>query len=207
MPPCVIVFAKAPIPGRVKTRLIPLLGAERAALLHQAFVRDALDLLRSLPAEIELHTDVPSDAWRDAGVSSKLQIPGDLGARMVSALTGALAAGHPVACILGADIPALTRGHVTDLFSRTEDLALGPAEDGGYWGIAARRVGPDMFRGVAWSSAEACRQTLEAAERCGLTTCLGTLCWDVDEPSDLKRLRTLVDLPRYTKAWVEGFAE
>ncbi len=203
MPPCVILFAKAPIPGRVKTRLIPLLGRERAALLHEAFVQDAFELLRSLPAEIELHTDVPWDAWENAGVSTRIQVSGDLGSRMLAALAGALRAGHPLACIVGADVPALTAGHVADLLGRTEDVALGPTEDGGYWGIAARRVDPGMFRGVEWSSADACRQTVEAADRCGLRTCLGMCCWDVDEPADLERLRASVGLGRFTKEWIE----
>ena len=176
----VILFAKAPIPGRVKTRLTPPLGADRAAALYQSLVTDLLCRL-TLHFNVELHTDIETDAWRELQVPRRLQVQGDLGERMLAALQGRHAA------IVGGDIPDLPVDHVETLLASTADVTLGPAEDGGYWGIAVRRTHPDMFRGVAWSTPSALVQTAAACCRAGLTVAMGPLWHDLDTPEDLAR--------------------
>jgi len=196
-----ILFAKAPIPGSVKTRLAPALGPARAAELHRAFVADTIGKLcefRHL-ADIELHTDILTDAWKEAGVTRQVQTPGDLALKLVHALTEALRSGRPQAMILGGDSPTLPRAHIQRLMDSTSDVALGPCEDGGYYAIACRRTDPRMFAGVAWSTPNVLEQTERAARACGLTVERGDVWYDVDEPEDLLRLAAEPELPYHTR--------
>jgi glycosyltransferase A (GT-A) superfamily protein (DUF2064 family) len=109
--------------------------------------------------------------------------------------------GNEPVCILGSDAPTLPPEHVAGLIESAADVTLGPAEDGGYWGICFRRVMRGMFEGVEWSSAKTLNQTVEAAHRAGLTTSIGSVWWDVDEPDDLQRLLRSPDLPRHIAEW------
>ena len=203
MRPAIILFAKAPVPGRVKTRLATRYSPEQAAELHRAFVRDALRMLHTLTprADLELQTDAPTDAWRDIKVARSLQVTGDLGCRMLHALRRALAAGRPQAMIVGSDVPTLPAGHLSRLLRAKVDVALGPAVDGGYYAIACRKTHPRMFAGVEWSGARALRDTVRAAEACGLTVELGETWFDIDSPGDLVRLASSPNLPPHTEEW------
>ena len=190
MRPVIVVFAKAPRPGFVKTRLG--LEPEVAAQLHEAFVRDALALAGE---RAELHTDVETEAWRNVDVPRRLQVAGDLGARMLAALP---------ALILGSDAPSLPASHLGELIATPGDVVLGPAEDGGYWAILARRTHPHMFEGVEWSTARTREQTIAACRACGLSVSLGLEWFDVDEPAGLRRLALRPDLlSARTRALIE----
>jgi len=187
----IILFARAPVPGNVKTRLLPALTPEQAASLHEAFVRDMIRLIRSAQprADCELWTDTYTDAWPELSVTRKVQISGDLGLKMLHAAQSALSGGATSVVILGADSPTLPPAHLSDLMDSASDVALGPAEDGGYWGIAISRVHPAMFRDVPWSTAATLEATRQACVKAGLTVGLGRLWYDVDSPADLQRLR------------------
>jgi rSAM/selenodomain-associated transferase 1 len=200
MRPAIILFAKAPVAGRVKTRLEPALGAEAALELHKAFVLDMLDKLSTLSgaAAIELHTDIETDVWRPPNVVLRTQISGDLGSRMLHALGGKWA------CIVGSDAPTLPVSHIEALLASPADVALGPCEDGGYYAVSCRCTHSDMFRGVEWSSARALEQTEESARRCGLTVARGPGWYDVDRPEDLRRLGDEANLPKHTRLWFEA---
>lgn len=196
MQPVIIVFAKAPAAGRVKTRLIPALGAEGAARLHAAMVEDSLaNLLTYGLGAVELHTDTETDAWRQFEVPRRLQHEGDLGLKMFHALSGGLARGFDQAVILGSDSPDLPTGHLSGLLALDADVALGPAEDGGYYAIAARRVDPGMFAGVGWGSARALEQTCAACRSCGLSVAKGLTWGDIDTEHDLEKLAGNVRAP------------
>lgn len=194
-----IVFAKAPIPGRVKTRIAAHTSTAFATELHAAFVADLLARLRgdlSL-GEVELHTDTPWDDWQSFAVPMMLQHPGDLGQRMFHALQNALARGYSSATILGSDIPAVPIAHLHALRDTFSDVSLGPTPDGGYYAICARRLHPDMFRSVRWSSPHALADTINACNDAGLSTSLGPPFFDVDELTDLPSLDPyLQELPR-----------
>ena len=193
MQPLIVVFAKAPRPGLVKTRL----GLEPAvaAQLHESFVGDALALARTASDRVELHTDVETAAWSDLPIPRRLQIDGDLGVRMLAALP---------ALIIGSDAPSLPLAHLTALIATPGDVVLGPAEDGGYWGLLARRRDERMFDGVEWSTQHTREQTIAACEACGLHVALGPEWFDVDEPTDLRRLAARPEsLRASTRALIE----
>ena len=181
----VILFAKAPVPGRVKTRLAAAVGMAQAAALHRAFVADMIEKLKPLGL-LELHTDIETDEWSDFQVTRRLQSTGDLGERMYAAFRGA---SHLPAILIGSDAPSLPVGHLEILISSKADIALGPAEDGGYYAIFCRKLNSHMFDGVEWSAAGTLEQTVRAVASVGLSLELGPVWWDVDEPKDLDRLR------------------
>jgi rSAM/selenodomain-associated transferase 1 len=202
-----ILFAKVPVAGHVKTRLAAEIGAVRAAELHRAFVADTLAKLRQFTdvADIELHTDTPTDAWTELAVARDVQTPGGLQLKLLHAFEGALQAGRPQVMILGSDSPTLPRAHVQRLLDSAADVALGPCEDGGYYAIACRRVHSGMFAGVEWSTANVLEQTERAAQRCGLSVERGDLWYDVDGPEDLTRLLAEADLPPCTRQVVHSY--
>lgn len=205
MRPVILVFAKAPIPGRVKTRLHTVLTPDQAAGLHKAFVFDTLESLNQLAhsVDIELHSDIQhASEWP---IPHRLQAQGDLGQRMLAALAQAFGEGRPQALILGADSPTLPVAYLQQLLSAPADVALGPSEDGGYYAICARKIHEAMFAGVEWSTGFVLSQTRSACARAGLSVQLGTPWWDVDEPADLHRLRREKYLPRHTRAILEGY--
>ena len=183
----VILFAKAPVAGRVKTRFGAAIGMGWAARFHSAFAADTA----ARAAEryrIELHTDVAGNAWPEINAERRLQCDGPLGQRMYTALDDALRRGWEQVAILGSDAPDLPAGHLNAIFASGADVALGPAEDGGYWGICCRRVAAGMFDGVEWSTPRALAGTVAACERAGLSVSCGPVWPDVDELADLRRL-------------------
>ncbi|MBV6431448.1 MAG: hypothetical protein IANPNBLG_01579 [Bryobacteraceae bacterium] len=186
--PVILLFAKAPVAGKVKTRLSPPLGEEQAVRVHKALVAGMWTRLGELrEADRELHTDGETDAWPDA-VPRKLQSGGDLGARIFAALDEALAKGRPKAMIVGSDTAGLPPRLLRDLLESRSDVALGPAYDGGYYAICCRKVKAAMFDEVRWSTGHTLTDTVRGALRCGLTVHVGEPWFDIDTADDLKRL-------------------
>ena len=175
----VLVFAREARAGRVKTRLIPLLGEQGAARLHARLVRRAVGTARAARlGAVEL-------VW------ARRQRGADLGERMRHALARALRRA-PRAILIGADCPAL---RARDLRRAARWLAGGadavfaPAEDGGYALIGLRRVSPRLFAGVAWGGAQVMAQTRERLAALGWRWRELPAVWDVDRPEDYRRLQ------------------
>ena len=193
----VIVFAKAPAPGAVKTRLIPLLGAEGAAALHARLLRQTLETARAASfLRIELHgtPDINDPFFRFCAahfaVALAAQAGGDLGARMLAAFVSALAA-HPQALLLGSDCPALTARHLRQADRALRDGAdavFVPCEDGGYALIGLRRVDARLFDGVAWGGENVMADTRARLNGLGWRWRELETLWDVDRPEDYARL-------------------
>lgn len=204
----IALFATAPVSGKVKTRLAPLVDGDEAARLHTAFVADTLEMLGSLAglAEIELSTDTETDAWRGFAVTRTLQSEGDIGERMLGAIERLLAAGRRPVVILGSDSPTLPASHVLHLLRTKADVAFGPTEEGAFYAVACRRSSPRMFQDVVWSSPFALETALDAARRCELTVEIGPRWFDVNNPRDLDRLRACRHIPRHTAGWFESWA-
>jgi len=185
-----LVFARAPVPGRAKTRLIPRLGAWAAARLQERFTRRALGLARGYATE--LHGTGRHRFFLSLGVPFVLQQGEDLGARMHHAARRALRR-HPSVIIIGTDCPVLTRrdlGRAARLLC-SHDVVLMPAEDGGYALIGMRRAPAALFAGIDWGSGKVFAETVQRLERSGLRWRAMRTVWDVDRPQDLERLRSL----------------
>jgi glycosyltransferase A (GT-A) superfamily protein (DUF2064 family) len=177
----VLVFSRAPVPGRVKTRLVPRLGEWGAARLHARLTAHALRTAGAAGCgPVELH-----DTAKQRGA--------DLGERMHRALSRALRR-HRGAIVIGSDCPAL---RPADLARAARWLAggcevvLSPAEDGGYVLIGARRISTRLFSGIAWSGAEVYATTVQKLDSLGYRWRALRRLWDVDRPEDLERLKWL----------------
>jgi rSAM/selenodomain-associated transferase 1 len=198
MSQCVVVYAKAPIPGEAKTRLIPAIGAENAAMLHAALIERALENAVQTKYTVELccapNADAAffedcADTW-DCVLSD--QGFGGLGERMLRTLDELLSEFSGVA-IVGADCPAVSHQHIREAMAKLDrnDVAIIPAEDGGYVLIAAMKTHPEMFTGINWGSDEVFHQQCEALGKVGLRYAVLAPLWDIDRPEDLARLAEL----------------
>ena len=193
----VLVFARAPLPGRAKTRIAARLGDWRAARLQARLVDRALALARaSRCGPVELYgTPRARHALflrgrRRFGVTLRTQRGGDLGERMQRALAAALRR-HRHAILIGVDAPALRARDLRRALRALQggcDVALSPAEDGGYALIACRRAPRALFNGVAWGTSRVLAQTAARLERLRFRWRALRTVWDVDRPDDLGRL-------------------
>jgi rSAM/selenodomain-associated transferase 1 len=192
----VAVFAKAPVPGAVKTRLAAVLGDEGAARLHAELVRHALATAVEAgagPVELWCSPDENhaffQQCAREFGVPLKRQRGAHLGERMRDAAEEAHAEGWPIV-IIGADCPALTASHLRLAAHalRTQDVVLVPAEDGGYVLVALSKPVQGLFEGVAWGSDEVMAQTRTRLAGAKAQWVEFPALWDVDRPADYARL-------------------
>lgn len=184
----VIVFARAPLPGRTKTRLIPALGAAGAARLQARLTRRTLNTARAArPARVELHGD---GRVCNLHVPQRRQLGRDLGERMHRSLAAGLRRFARVV-LIGSDCPAL---RARDLRRAVRWLAAGadavfaPAEDGGYALIAVRRTPAGLFDGVRWGTGTVMDETRARMKRLGWRWRELAPVWDVDRPEDYRRL-------------------
>lgn len=188
----ILVMAKAPIPGTVKTRL--RLEPDAAARLQAALIGDTVEKARAL-AQTTL-AGAPRDDLRliedliPGDVPLIAQPEGDLGTRMLAATTTLFAESPDPVLILGTDAPTLPPAAILDAASAlaTRDLAIIPSTDGGYVLLGLREPHEAVFSGIEWSTAGVYRQTLGRAGEAGLSVYEGEAWYDVDEVRDLLRL-------------------
>lgn len=192
-----IIFAKAPIPGQVKTRLCPPLTPDEAASLHGSFVLDALERSRGLPmVDRILACDPSSDhvffkiMGERHGVRLIDQVGEDLGARMEHASAGAFARGYRLVLIVGSDLPTLQPAMYLQSLEllASHDVVLGPALDGGYYLIGLTRPAPGLFTDIPWSTDQVLLLTRQKAETLGWSTALLPSSRDVDRIDDVLAL-------------------
>lgn len=191
----IIIFAREPIPGRTKTRLIRAIGKDNAAALADAFNRDALaKAKRLMPAELVIAGSAPGGAKRsryfknlaqEFGAWVVEQGTGHLGARMAAAMRPFTNAGG--AMVMGTDTPSLPHKLLlknAELFENNP-LVIAPTLDGGYYLIALRSKLPDIFKPMSWGGPDVLATTLARLRAAGEPYCLGPWWYDVDRPIDL----------------------
>ena len=197
-----VIFAKAPIPGQVKTRLCPPLTPDEAATLHGSFVLDILERTKAAVAKLKLPIDrylacAPSVTHvffkileERQGVKLIDQVGDDLGARMNRTFKTLFAQGYRQVFLMGTDVPTLPLDHFKQALTSLEkhDLALGPAFDGGYYLIGLKRPAPELFADIPWSTDQVLRLTQEKATGIGLKVSLIQPWRDVDTLADLEAL-------------------
>ena len=199
----IAVFARAPIAGQAKTRLIPRLGASGAARLQRQLTERSLARARSVRgARVTLWTtvdDAEARALADAARASvRLQRGNDLGARMSNAFAETLDGNRPM-LLIGTDCPAQTVADLETAVTALQeaDAVIQPAEDGGYVLIGMKRSHPVLFEQVAWGSATVLAATRARAAEHRVRLAELPTCWDLDRGEDLDRALALglVDLP------------
>ena len=197
-PRTLALFARAPVAGSVKTRLAVVLAPEGAARLYRAFLEDAARVyaVPSWTAVVYADPDpdeaslaaIFGDPWR-----REAQSPGSLGSRLAAAFDAERSRGASVVLAVGSDHPALPRRAIQDLFEAVEggeEVALIPAQDGGYCAIAlaGRALPSTVFRDIPWSSERTLAVTVARARQAGLRVALREPAYDVDRPEDLRTL-------------------
>jgi rSAM/selenodomain-associated transferase 1 len=205
----IAVMAKAPQPGRCKTRLLPRLSAQQAAALSAAFLRDVTGNLQAASQRASI---APFVAYAPAGAGplfNGMLAPGTgliladgsidsppgvrgFGTCLLHALRALFALGHQAACVLNADSPNLPTAYLrlaADALARPgERVVIGPAEDGGYYLLGATQAHAGLFTDIDWSTAQVFDQTMARANALGLEVVLLPAWYDVDEPAALDRL-------------------
>jgi hypothetical protein len=192
----IILFAKAPVAGRVKTRLIPALGADGAAALARRMLDHALNIageadvgsLELCASPAPTHPD-----WQNiqlpAGIETSDQGDGDLGVRMARAAQRGLASGQNV-LLIGADCPALGVQHLRTAAAalKTDDAVLLPARDGGYLLLGLKTHAASLFEDMPWSTAQVAELTLARMTALGWRVTVLDALPDIDRPEDLLHL-------------------
>ena len=190
----IAVLAKAPVAGYAKTRLIPHLGAEGAAALQERLIARAVDTALAAgigPVTLWCAPDADHPCFQEAArresIALAIQPEGDLGARMLAAFQ---AVGRPLV-LIGTDCPVLTPADLRNAAAALQneaDVAMAPAEDGGYGLIAACRAFPHLFVDMPWSRDGVAALTADRAHESDLHLTMLRKVWDVDTPADLERL-------------------
>lgn len=195
----VLLFARYPVPGQAKTRLIPELGEKTAARVHRRMTEHAVSVVRSMLAPGALDATVcftgasrkDFRAWLGPDLNYARQISGGLGERLSRAFEAAFRAGAQRVVAIGSDAPDMTapvlRKAVDALL--TCDAVMGPAADGGYYLIGMRHLVPEVFESIDWGTERVYAQTVDALRRAGLSFAELEVLNDIDRPEDLPLIR------------------
>jgi len=192
-----MIFAKAPVPGQSKTRLIPMLGAQGAADLQAQLLRHVVAELSDPRWQVQLwcapdcsHPLFVELAER-YGMTLHQQQGGHLGERMAHAFDQALAQGGQVV-IVGADCPAINRELVEksfEILEKEQKVVIAPAEDGGYVMLGLNRPMRQIFAALPWGSGQVLAATEQILRTQQVGYVLQPVLWDVDREQDVLRLR------------------
>jgi rSAM/selenodomain-associated transferase 1 len=189
----VAVFARAPVLGRIKTRLALTVGAEAALQIHSELLERTLCVVTNVDGvDVELWLDGAGQLAAH-GVPIHAQGEGDLGQRMLAVIADVNRRGRS-AIIVGSDCPVLDAGYVEaarDALMQGCDAVLGPVEDGGYILIGMSRPIPELMVDMTWSTPTVYAETLARASALGLNVVSLRTLWDIDNAADLARWRTM----------------
>jgi rSAM/selenodomain-associated transferase 1 len=209
----VLLFAKQPARGKVKTRLAREIGEARATALYEAMLHDSVERSRAVRARSAIaYSPVGGTAFfaqLAPEATLLLQPEGDLGARLRSAFDTAFALGFERVAALGSDAPHVPAAWIDEGFERlaSSPAVIGPAEDGGYWLIGLARPEPRLFERVRWSTPSVLADTRARAAQAGLELAELQATFDVDTAEDLASLREQLaaagDDCTNTRAWFE----
>jgi rSAM/selenodomain-associated transferase 1 len=192
----VLVLAKAPQPGRVKTRLQTRFGPDQAAALARAALRDTLDAVQRFDVDRRVMVlEGEPGPWAPLGFQVVGQARGDLSERIAAAFEQVLPGDGP-ALLVGMDTPQLTPA-LLDVDWRDADAVLGLSEDGGFWALGLREAHPRAVRGVPMSRPNTGQLQLRRLQDLGLRVRLLPRLRDVDTPADAEAVATLVPSSRF----------
>jgi rSAM/selenodomain-associated transferase 1 len=197
MKKALIIFAKQPVAGKVKTRLIPALSAIEAASLYNCMLTDTIAKMESL-MQVDRFLFITGGTESSAffheffpGILIFPQAGNDLGERMEAAFAAVFSMGYQAAAIIGTDSPDLPLQFIEEAYRLLEkhqaEAVFGPSEDGGYYLLAMCRLHSDFFAGIHWSSGHVLQQSLKNAEKAGLRVAQISAWYDVDTIEDLDR--------------------
>lgn len=192
----IVIFAKAPVAGKVKTRLIPALGEEGAAELALRMLRETwreASEVHVADAELCAEPEPGAEVWQtllpEGADPVTEQGRGDLGERLSRAAERVIGEGQSI-LLIGTDCPSLTTRRLTEACRELEshDAVIHPTFDGGYALLGLNRFDPSLFSGIEWSTPSVARATMGRIRALGWSVHLGETLRDIDEPDDLAAL-------------------
>lgn len=193
--PLLVVVAKEPIPGKVKTRLFPALTFEEAAALYQCMIEDRIQEVVGIN-DIDLAIAFTPAGARNAfipfarnGITLFAQRGKNLGERLLNIFIDKLSAGYPAVSIVDSDTPDLPASAVVESFrlllAEESDVVFGPCHDGGYYLVGMRNPHPELFTDIPWSTENVLKATLKKTGEMSLKTELLDWWDDLDTVEDL----------------------
>ena len=206
-----VVVAKAPVPGKVKTRLIPHFTAEVVADLYRCFLQDRIMTINALRGVELAIAFTPADArhmfvpFSKGGIRLFSQKGTHLGERLNNIFVEKLAAGYDAVSIIDSDTPDLPQSTIQESFKRLlsyqTDVVFGPCHDGGYYLVGMCEPHPELFEEIPWSTETVLANTLERAKLLGVKTDL-LPCWnDLDTFEDLVAFYNKYKNQRFEQPW------
>lgn len=181
----VAIFTRAPIAGRVKTRLADAIGPVDALACYSSILARTIEVVADFDAELWVDNSMEDDSWT-SGLTTRIQSSGDLGTRMYAAFQDG------VTVIVGGDIPLINKKHIEKAIEHlnSNDLVIGPAEDGGYYLIAMKEPRKKIFEDISWGSESVLADTLRNVD--DLSVEFTETLWDLDDVTDYNRwLKTI----------------
>jgi rSAM/selenodomain-associated transferase 1 len=207
-----VIVAKQPIPGWVKTRLFPKLSPEAAADLYRCFLQDRIQEVKSFKGVDRAIAYTPEDAKEtfaslaSDGFELFAQQGKHLGERLNNIFLEKLPQGYKAVSIVDSDSPDLPKSLINESFelllSRQADIVLGPCYDGGYYLVGMRKPHPELFRNIPWSTENVLSVTLEKARKMGLNVKLLSVWNDLDTFEDLVEFYNMYKDRLLSKDWV-----
>lgn len=194
-----LIFTRYPVPGKAKTRLVPALGAEGAALLQRQMTEHTLRQISPIAQSTRYTPEIWYAATSEANELQQIknwlgsewlyfpQIEGDLGIKLTAAFHNAFAQGAKKVVAIGTDCPGLDADRIVQAYAQLDshDLVLGKAADGGYYLIGINRLIPELFEGITWGTSEVLQQTVTVAQSLNLNIAYLDELSDIDYPEDL----------------------
>jgi hypothetical protein len=206
-----VLFARDPVAGKVKTRLRQMLDEGTTLRLYTSFLQDSIDKLLQLENIKRLIGITPSltsgffNSWNeDPRVELFIQQGEDLGDRMRNAFAQQFLSGSEKVVIIGSDSPTLPVEYIEQAFASEKDIVLGPSTDGGYYLIGMNRKLVDVFSQVSWGTDRVLEQTLARIRQQAVQLELLPVWYDVDFPEDLRFLKVHSDLMVQSGVQVPG---
>ncbi len=224
MKEALVVMAKAPRAGEVKTRLSGALKPEEARALYVAFLSDTFALMEEVLEEREELTlalcytpEGGEEAFEEVEREGSMMFPqrgDDLGERLTNCFSDLFELGFGAVVVIGADSPTLPGEYVFDAFECFEtgdEVVIGPTEDGGYYLVGMRKLHSRIFEGIPWGAAGALNATIDRAKEAELDLVLLPEWYDVDTPEDLERLKSELaenkEAAKFTRRFLKALAK
>ena len=188
----ILIMAKYPEPGSVKTRLAGVLDDQERVDLYEQMLNQCVERLRRVPgAETSIcyHPEGSEEYFRRFGLPLLLQEGPGLGESLLAGAKHALGSGAGKVLIVGTDVPGLGAGDALEAMEALEDsdVVFGPSEDGGYYLVGMKEPHSILFERIAWSTPQTLRQSIDRARDAGLRYALTRTLRDIDTPEDLER--------------------
>ncbi len=189
-----LVFAKNPEAGKVKTRLAATMGNEAALAVYNQILTYTVSVTQYLPVDKFVYYSNyigQEDIWNSEHYYKEIQQGADLGERMKNAFASTFIKGYDKVVIIGTDCPGISEDIIRDAFGHLQrcDVAIGPAKDGGYYLLGMRQLHSKLFENIQWSTNTVLNDTIKKCNELHLTYHLSPVLIDIDEEKDLEECK------------------